>query len=221
MDTDANQKIKKTYPQSVHRCHRHRRSLYSWSWPLTRAFRTMPTHPIAWQITLWNQICRVPICSSPFHQNMGRNINQISSRYSWLCVRTILTLSERREAILTGCYGPELCFILARKSLISSHGSLQIKREGEPWHTGSKSFPNYFYIDKETFRMVWLTSWVRNKVGWWERFYASVRDSDELQHSRPYRGASFASLYLTKCQERCFKASWSTFDKERMSHDDF
>jgi len=30
---------------------------------------------------------------------------------------------------------------------------------------------------------------------------------NELQHSRPYRGASFASLYLTKCQERCFKAS--------------
>ena len=110
---------------------------------------------------------------------------------------------------------------MARKSPISSHESVRVKRKGEPWHTGPKSFPNYFYIDKETFRMVWFTCWVRNYVGWWERFCASVRDSDELQHSRPYRGASSASLCLTKCQERCFKASWSTFVKERISHNDF
>mgnify|MGYP006998098113 FL=1 len=148
---------------------------------------------------------------------MGRNINQISSRHSWLCVRSKLNLSERREVILACSQGPQLCYIMARKSPISSHEWLRIKRKGEPWHTGPKSFPNYFYIDKETFRMVWLTSWVRKNVGWWERFCASVRDSDELQHSRPYRGASSASLYLTKCQERCFKTSWSTFVEKRMS----
>jgi len=157
----------------------------------------MPTHPNAWQITLWNQICRVPLCLSPFHQNMGRNIIQISSRHSWLWVRSILTLSERREAILAGSYGPELRFILARKSLISSHESLRIKREGEPWHTGPKSFPNYFYIDKETFRMVWLTSWVRKNVGWWERFCASVQDSDELQWTSTLKAIQGGFICIT------------------------
>jgi len=137
---------------------------------------------------------------------MGRKFNQISSRHSWLCIRSILTLSERREAILAGCHGPELCFILSRKSLISSHKSLRIKREGEPWHTGPKSFPNYFYIDKETFRMVWLTSWIRKNVSWWERFCASVRDSSTSQSVR--KGASRPAdqlLLRKKCPIMIFK----------------
>jgi len=67
-----------------------------------------------------------------------------------------------------------------------------------------KSFPNYFYAKK---KLCWSTM---GKV-------LCFGSDEELQHPRPYRGASSASLYLTKCQKRCFKTSWSTFVEKRMS----
>ena len=214
-------KNSKTYPQSVHR---HRRSLYSWSWLLTRAFRTMPTHPNAWQITLWNQICRVPLCSSPFNQNMGRNIIQISSRHSWLWVRSILTLSERREAILAGCHGPELCLFW-----LENHSFQAMNRFGSNEKENrdilvQKAFPITFISIKKL--SVWFDSPTGSETklvdgkGSVLRFEILMNFTTQ-GHTGGLHLPSFASLYLTKCQESCFKASWSTFVKERMSHNDF